>query len=214
MKKPGLPPPAPIRPPEPPDDASSDPVIAQLYVQARGLHNAGRFREALGVYEQLASMNPSDGRVSILIGNLYWWGTGTTPDPVQGERWLERAARSGEHRAYLSLAAICASQGRRVGERAWLEEAAAKGYAPALYYVGSAWEFGRWGRVDRAKALEYYEHAAVKGYRHAALRIGVSLLRGDRGLLRIPLGLFIYAASFVRLVVLLYRDPYDERVMW
>jgi TPR repeat protein len=214
MKKPGPPPPPPIRPPDPPDWAASDPKIAQLYAQARELHDAGRFQEALRVYEQLASINPSDGRVSLLIGNLYWWGTGTAPDHVQGERWLERAARSGEHRAYLSLAAICASQGLPDSERAWLEEAAAKGYAPALYYLGSAWEFGRWGRIDRARAVEQYERAAAKGYRHAAMRLGVSLMRGERGLLRMPLGMLRYAASFVQMVVLLYRDPSDERVMW
>jgi TPR repeat protein len=159
-------------------------------------------------------MNPSDGRVSILIGNLYWWGTGTTADHVQGERWLERAARSGEHRAYLSLAGICASQGLPDRERAWLEEAAAKGYAPALYYVGSAWEFGRWGRIDRARAQEHYERAAAKGYCHATMRLGTSLMRGEHGLLWIPLGLFRYVASFIRMVALVYRDPNDERVMW
>jgi TPR repeat protein len=202
-----------LRSPEPPGP-DTDPTLQQLYVEAKRLREGGRLGEAIKVYEQVATLNPSDGRVSILLGNLYWWGTGTAPDAAQGERWLERAARSGEHRAYLSLAAICRVQGRLDEERAWLEEGAARGYAPATYYVGSAWEFGRWGRVDRSKALEYYRRADAKGHCRATSRIGVSWLRGEGGAWRIPLGLFVYLAASVRLCILLCRDPYDERVAW
>jgi hypothetical protein len=61
VKRSGLPPRPSIRPPDPPEQATTDPKIGQLYVQAKALHNAGRFEEALKVYEQLASINPTDG---------------------------------------------------------------------------------------------------------------------------------------------------------
>ena len=88
-----------------------------------------------------------------------------------------------------------------------MKEGAGKGYAPAIYYVGTAWESGRWGQRDRGKAL-------AKWYYAAAMRIGVSLLRGESGLTKIPQGLFMYLSSVLRLFVLVYRNPHDERVLW
>lgn len=159
-------------------------------------------------------MVPSDSRVSSLVGCLHWWGAGTQRDAIQAERWLERAARMGDNYAYLSLSKVCRETARPDQARQWLEEATRRGYPPAAFFLGHGWEFGYWGNVDLEKALESYELAAAKGYCRASWRIGAILLRGERGIWRIPIGLLKYVAAPFRMYLLLWRDPYDERVVW
>lgn len=208
------PPAPPFREPEPPVSVVNDHALVTLYTEAKALLRAGQYAGALKLYERLAGLVPSDARVPHLLGLLHWWGAGTPRDPVQAERWLERAARSGDNYAYLSLSKVCRETGRPDEGRRWLEEAADKDYTPAVFFLGHGWEFGYWGTVDRVRAFEYYERAAAEGYCRAGWREGALLLRGRRGIWRIPMGLFKYVTAPLRMCGLLWRDPYDERVIW
>src|SRR5262245_49322816 len=103
MKRPGLAPPPPLRPPEPPTGAQ--PSLIRLYSEAKRLYEERRYREALVAYEELASISPTvDGRVAIIIGDLHWWGMSQDGDRSRAQQWLEQAAHAGEKRSYLYLA--------------------------------------------------------------------------------------------------------------
>ncbi|KAL2444733.1 Chitin synthase regulator 2 [Exophiala dermatitidis] len=56
------------------------------------------------------------------------------------------------------------------------------GHAEAMYRTALCYEFG-WGcRIDAAKAVQFYQHAASKNHPGAMLRLGRACLTGDMGL--------------------------------
>ena len=209
-----FPAPPPLREPQPPKTAVTDQVLIGLYTDAGNLYRSRKFGKALSLYKRLADLAPSDPHIPHLIGMLYWWGAEMPRDVPQAEQWLERAASGGDNYACLSLSKVYRDTGRLDQSLQWLETLATKSYPPALFALGHGWEFGYWGAIDRVRALVYYERAAARGYAQANWRIGAMLLAGRRGAWRIPLGLFKYVSAFVRVSILLYRDPYDERVIW
>ncbi|EXJ88571.1 hypothetical protein A1O1_05501 [Capronia coronata CBS 617.96] len=76
------------------------------------------------------------------------------------------------------------SKGKEDWDRAFpLFLAASKhGHAEAGYRTALCYEFG-WGcRVDAAKAVQFYQHAASKNHPGAMLRLGRACLTGDMGL--------------------------------
>ncbi|RVX67016.1 hypothetical protein B0A52_09230 [Exophiala mesophila] len=76
------------------------------------------------------------------------------------------------------------NKGREDWDRAFpLFLAASKhGHAEAGYRTALCYEFG-WGcRVDAAKAVQFYQHAASKNHPGAMLRLGRGCLTGDMGL--------------------------------
>lgn len=76
------------------------------------------------------------------------------------------------------------NKGKEDWERAFpLFLAASKhGHAEAGYRTALCYEFG-WGcRVDAAKAVQFYQHAASKNHPGAMLRLGRACLTGDMGL--------------------------------
>lgn len=56
------------------------------------------------------------------------------------------------------------------------------GHAEAMYRTALCYEYG-WGtRIDAAKAVQFYQHAASKNHPGAMLRLGRACLTGDMGL--------------------------------
>ncbi len=56
------------------------------------------------------------------------------------------------------------------------------GHAEAGYRTALCYEFGWGSRVDAAKAVQFYQHAASKNHPGAMLRLGRACLTGDMGL--------------------------------
>jgi TPR repeat protein len=187
--------------------------VEALRKQAQTLYGEGRYSEALGLFEQVAARRPSDGQLAFFIAHMYWAGVGTEKNPSAYEQWLERGAEASAPRACFYLAGVRGQQGREDEERRWLERAVSLGYAPAMYYLGRAYEVGRWGLADRRKALAYLEQAASKGNLFAKCQIAKSWLRGERGLLRIPLGGLMLVKTFWQMWMLLTFYPEDERIL-
>ena len=206
--------PFPMREPEPSDRALRDPELVRLYAEAKNRYLAGEHAAALELYERLADRVPFDGPVSHFVGSLHLWGVGARRDTDQAEQWFQRAVVGGDNYAFLSLYKLCHETGRPEKARQWLEQAANAGYAPAMFFLGHGWEFGHWGAVDQTRALKWYERAAEHGYYRADWRIGAIFLKGACGLWRIPLGALKYMWAPLKMARVLWRDPYDERVIW
>ena len=203
-----------MREPEPPDRALRDPELVRLYAEAKNRYRAGEHAAALELYERLSDRVPFDGRVSHFVGSLHLWGVGARRDTDQAEQWFQRAVVGGDNYAFLSLYKLCYETGRSEKARQWLEQAANAGYAPAMFFLGHGWEFGHWGAVDQTRGLKLYERAAEHGYYRADWRIGAIFLKGGCGLWRIPLGALKYMWAPLKMARVLWRDPYDERVIW
>jgi len=203
-----------MREPEPSDRARQDPELVRLYADAKDRYRAGEHGAALELYKQLADRVPFDGRVSHFAGLLHLWGVGTPQDADQAEQWFRRAVAGGDQYAFISLYKLCVAAGRPEKARQWLEQAANAGYAPAMFFLGHGWEFGHWGTVDQTRALAWYARAAERSYYRADWRIGAIFLKGGGGLWRIPLGALKYIWAPLRMARVLWRDAYDERVVW
>lgn len=76
------------------------------------------------------------------------------------------------------------NKGKEDWERAFpLFLAASKhGHAEAGYRTALCYEFGWGSRIDAAKAVQFYQHAASKNHPGAMLRLGRACLTGDMGL--------------------------------
>lgn len=191
-----------------------DPALVGLYKSAKERYREGQYAEALELYDRLADLVPGDGRVAHLVGCLHRWGAGTRRDPAKAEQWWERAARAGHNYALLSLSILCRETGRFDEAQQWVEEATTRGYAPGIFYLGHSWEFGYLGGVDRTRAVEFDERAAARGYCRASWRLAAISLKGGRGIWRIPGGLVGYITAPLQMCIVLWRNPYDERVIW
>jgi TPR repeat protein len=76
------------------------------------------------------------------------------------------------------------NKGKEDWERAFplFLSAAKHGHAEAGYRTALCYEFGWGSRVDAAKAVQFYQHAASKNHPGAMLRLGRACLTGDMGL--------------------------------
>jgi TPR repeat protein len=68
--------------------------------------------------------------------------------------------------------------------------------------------------VDRAKAHKYFQQAADMGHLPAQKEIAVSMIKGHRGLFRIPQGIFMFARALSKLIKLALSDADNDRIRW
>ena len=131
---------------------------------------------------------------------------------AQAGQWFEWAANTGSVQGTYGVFAVRFHQGRYTEAKDCAERAASQGYTPAIYNLGRLYEAGKGVSVDRKKALEYLERAAAQGHLLAKRQIAVSLLKGHRGVIRMPLGLLMWFKVVWSMVREVIRDPTSERI--
>lgn len=148
------------------------------------------YKDALTLYLRLAETEWGK-RYYDRIGWMYEFGMGVEKDIQKAEYWYERSAKADCAAGYYSLASMRFRAGRTDEVLVLMEQAGARGYAPALFHLGQMHRFGKGVPVDRVRAYEYFEKAAAQGHLFAQRAIAQRLIRGDRGVWRIPIGLFM-----------------------
>jgi hypothetical protein len=122
---------------------------------------------------------------------MYQSGKGVQRDLDEAEGWYQRAVHSDPQRAEFYLASVYMEKHDFQQALEWFERSASRGYAAATYQLGRIYRFGVGVGVDRQRGFEYIEQAAQKGHLFARRDIAREMLRGHRGLSRIPSGLFV-----------------------
>jgi TPR repeat protein len=182
----------------------------EIEADPQALYRAGRYAEVLQIYTEWGN----DGSVDAQnwVGWMHEQGEGTPVDPVEARRWYEMAVATDPAQTHGAIARVLVKQSRAEEAVRLLEIDAARGHAPAIYRLGLFHESGTGVPVDRDRALRFFEQAAAMGHLFARRRILGRMLRGEFGLLRIPLALMrivLQTPHFLRVVV---KDMHDDRL--
>lgn len=147
-----------------------------------------QFNEAYGELLRLAEAGSAHAQLH--LGWMYHFGKGVQRDVNEAKRWYHRAVRSNLPRAEFYLASTYWNERDFQQALEWLKRSASHGFAPATYHLGRMYRHGVGVQADLQKALEYVEEAARQGHLFARRDIAREMLKGRRGIARIPLGAF------------------------
>jgi TPR repeat protein len=120
-------------------------------------------------------------------GLKYYYGDsleGIKPNPIEGMKWLRKAAEQGNERAIDRLYQIY-YYGDDITDKnyeeafKWSRLGAYQGYADAQYYVGEMYENGKGVKQNYAEALKWYEKAAEQGDDNAQFNLYLMYRNGD-----------------------------------
>ena len=179
---------------------------------ASNLFEQGKYEEALTRYLVLAEAGSTTAQV--FVGWMYHEGRGIRKDLDEAQRWYSKAADAGSPvgQFYLGMLYWIEKKYRKAFE--WLEKSASQGYSPAIYRLGTFYDLGEGGNLDKDNAYRCYEQAAEMGHLAAQKEMAVSMIKGYRGLLRIPQGVFMFARSLCKALTLAGSDPDSDRIRW
>lgn len=190
---------------EPHSDADDHYIADALYTE-------GKYKEALERYRLLAQAGSLNAQLR--ISRMYILGLGVPQDFDEARPWCQKAAEENDPLGQFFLSTVYSGQGHYQEAIEWLEKSAAQGYPPALYSLGWLYETGEGIRVDEDKAAGYYEQAAKMGHLLAYRQIALRMLKGKRGIVSIPQGLYLYIRFLWETIQLARNDPNNERLLW
>ncbi len=134
------------------------------------------FEEAVNLWTEVLSVEPSNASAAINLGSSYSDGQGVPRDLARGMELFEEARRGGDTKAAFSLGVLYEQQGDLRKARDLYEEARRGGYAKASYNLGLLYH----QQGDLRKARELFEEARRGGVAKAACALGVLYRRqGD-----------------------------------
>ena len=134
------------------------------------------FEEAVNLWTEVLSVEPSNASAAINLGSSYSDGQGVPRDLARGMELFEEARRGGDTKAAFSLGVLYEQQGDLRKARDLYEEARRGGYAKASYNLGLLYH----QQGDLRKARDLYEEARRGGLAEAACALGVLYRRqGD-----------------------------------
>jgi hypothetical protein len=182
------------------------------YKAASTLFDQGKYEEAFARYRALAQAGFITAQV--FVGWLYYKGQGVKQDHEEARQWLEKAADAGSPVGQFYLGAMYRAQQNYQPAIEYFKKSALQGYMPAIHYLGIMHDAGEGVTVDRAKAHKYFQQAADMGHLPAQKEIAVSMIKGHRGLFRIPQGIFMFARALSKLIKLALSDADNDRIRW
>ena len=183
----------------------------KAYESARRHLDNRQFDEAFAQYSRLAEAG--DPRSQVFVGWMCSEGWGTTKDPERALEWYRKAASVGSPAG----AYYCA--GHAIRERSyeealkWLYMAAANEYGPALLWLGILHVRGMGVATDRAKGIKYLERAAATGNFLARRHLGLMMVRGEFGPLRVIAGLILFPYWAILALVEALSNGYSDKFM-
>jgi TPR repeat protein len=127
------------------------------YRKARSAYEAGEYKKALHIFEQLS--NDGDSQAQYDLSQMYLQGIGTSKNPEKGWVWMNRAADGGNVQAMLELAVrFQKSPALENSEQMafyWFQKAAMAGSAAGQYNLAHLYEDGNQTPVDLVKAYAW-----------------------------------------------------------
>ena len=134
------------------------------------------FEEAVNLWTEVLSVEPSNASAAINLGSSYSDGQGVPRDLARGMELFEEARRGGDTKAAFSLGVLYEQQGDLRKAKDLYEEARRGGDAKAAFNLGLLYH----QQGDLRKARDLYEEARRGGVAQAALNLGVLYRRqGD-----------------------------------
>ncbi len=150
---------------------------------ARRAYDAGRFTDAMGIWNQLTRQGNAEAEFG--LGLLYDLGNGTPEDPGSAFAWYMLAADAGVPAAEFNVAAMYAA-GRGVAQSSekaalWYARAGARGHHRAQFSLGLLYQQGDGVPRNPAAAAVWFKLAAEGGLSAANDRLKALQAADPRG---------------------------------
>jgi TPR repeat protein len=144
---------------------------------------AAQSLEELPFDKQLTLAKVGDVDAQFQVGLAYETGKNVPVDEAEAARWFRQAALQGNVEAQYHLARLVSrgAKGLKQDDPTALklyQDAAAKGFAPAMDALGQAYQQGRGTDVDLTRAAEWYQKAADQKLADAQNNLGMLYLEG------------------------------------
>ncbi|QHI95020.1 hypothetical protein GT348_00665 [Aristophania vespae] len=165
---------------------AGDPLSAFNFGVCLAKQVGGRLDEAQALYWMSKALD-SVVNAQYWYGKMLFEGRGTdAPNPIEGLKWLKKAAAAGMAEACIAVAQICVTgqiDGEKDHDRALklYHQAAENGNVDALFSLGAMYGGGHDVPEDREKALYYFEKAAMRGHALSQAMLGRYLVNGIAG---------------------------------
>lgn len=121
-----------------------------------------------------------------VLALCYQRGLGTPADPVQAERWYEKAAAHGSPDAAFALLQMAAEKNDLPAMQRQLTRLADQGVRPAQSMLGKLLLCGLLGKGQEARAVRYLRFAAMQQDGEACLLMALCYASGRGGLPQDP----------------------------
>lgn len=177
---------------------------------AREFYRRGKYEDAFRLYHALAELG--DLECQSLVGWMYLDGTGVKQDDEKAFVWCRRATEQGDVPAQFYLAKLHVKKGNCEDAVKWLETAAGKKYAPAMFLLGHLHQLGKCVARNDDKAFDLISQAAEAGHLFARREYARFLMRGRLGFRNILKGFCIYMTLLLPALRAAISDPYTDRL--
>lgn len=149
-------------------------IACSDYRKARSAYEAGEYKKALQIFEQLS--HAGDNQAQYDLSLMYLQGIGTSKNLEKGWTWLNRAADGGNVQAMLELAVrYQKSPSLENAEQMaffWFQKAAMAGSAAGQYNLAHLYEDGNQTPVDLVLAYVWMTLSHKSGNPMAATEAG------------------------------------------
>ena len=137
--------------------------VGECYAEGYGCSQ--NFEEAFTWYIKAAEEGLDSAQHR--VGKMYYEGKGIPNDIQMAKKWLKEAAIKGNVEAQSDLGELLYECEEFQGAFQWLEKAANKEDAKAMYYLGVCYRYGYGVQKDLDKFLYYNKKSAQKGFSKA-----------------------------------------------
>lgn len=163
----------------------SDRMLEYYYAMGQDCALLERWDDAVSYFVRAANLGAREAAAEICaIGRRWETGDGAAIDEEKARSCYETAASYGDIDAALALGKLCrrgvagAKPNLRKARRQ-LEKASDGGSAEAAAILGQMYDEGALGRVNTARAFQYYLLAAERGWNDAMLMVGLFYAQGE-----------------------------------
>jgi uncharacterized protein len=177
---------------------------------AATLFDSERYEDALKKYRVLAELGNITAQLR--LGWMYHAGQGVERNLTEAQKWYEKAATTESPQAQFYLGTLYRAKGEYQQAFEWLKRSASQGYSPAMYFLGQLYCVGEGVELNRAKAFQYFEQAADKGHLFAQRNIAREMIKGRRGIMRIPMGFILLVRVLCKGIKVTVTDPDSDTI--
>lgn len=171
---------------------------AQPYQEASELFLAGRYAEALPLYQELA--NAGDSLCQVFLGWMYYEGLGVSRDQDTAFVWFRRAADLGSREGAFYCGKHAIARGDYQEALSWFRASTCQDYGPALLWLGIMHKNGLGVSVDLDRASRYLRRAIANGSFPAERELSLMMMRGQLGILQVPVGVLRLVLCTVKIL--------------
>lgn len=188
----------------------SNPQITEGLRIASDLFEDGRYEDAAKNYRLLAEQGAVGAQLR--LGWMYHAGKGVQKNLDEAEKWYLKAAITDSPEAQFYLATLYRSKEQYKQAIEWLQKSALQNYAPATYLLGKLYYMGEGVDQNRGTAFKYFEQAAKNGHLFALRNIAYDIIKGRRGISRIPFGVFLMVKVLWAAIKISLKDPDSDMI--